>query len=157
MSDYRPLAISDAINGWIEYFKSNSNVLSDHGLSFINTLLGSLNLQYANDADKKYKTNNYFSSDTNDNSVTFVSPFSYYDNLLSISDSEYNKHLRSKDSLQHFKNHFDNVVNLESSIRQISPFFLYSLLWILILITTIRYYITMLFPLMKRRMKLSTK
>ncbi len=58
MSDYMPLAFSDAINDWIEYLKSNSNVFSDHGLSFINTLLSSLNFQYANDVNKKYKTNN---------------------------------------------------------------------------------------------------
>ena len=127
MSFYTPLAASsNAIKGWIEYSKSNMQLFSDYGLSITTAVLNSLNLRHANDDDnnnKKDKKNFTNNGGKNNNSTSFVGPYSYYDNFLAISNSEFSKRLRSKDSLQHFKDHVDSIVNLESSIRQASPFF----------------------------------
>ncbi len=129
MTDYRPLASSsNAIKDWIEYSKSSMQLFSDYGLSYINTVLTSLSLRYANDSDNNDNNKdkiNLANSDinNNNNSMSFIGPLSHYDNFLAISNSEFSKRLRSKDSLQHFKDHVDSIVNLESSIRQASPFF----------------------------------
>jgi class III poly(R)-hydroxyalkanoic acid synthase PhaC subunit len=101
-------------------------LFSDYESSYTNSVLKSLDLPYANDKDdnNKVKTNLANSTINNSNKSTpFIDPLSYYDNLLAISNNEFRKRLRSKDSLKHFKDHVDAIVNLESSIRQVSPSF----------------------------------
>lgn len=125
MSDYKPLASYNAIRDLIEYSKSNMQLFSDYGLSYMNTVLNSLGLQYKNDIgnNNKDKINSAYDNTTsNNNYVFFTNPLSY-DNLLAISNSEFGKRLRSKDSLQHFKDHVKSIINVESSLRQASPFF----------------------------------
>jgi hypothetical protein len=71
-----------------------------------------------NDKYNQDKTNN---NNTNNNEpISFIDPLSYYDSLFAISDSEFKKRLRSKDSLRHFKDYVESIANLESSVRQIS-------------------------------------
>jgi polyhydroxyalkanoate synthase subunit PhaC len=116
---------SNVIENWMEYSKNNMYLFSDYGLSYINTILNSLNLRYANDDNNinKDKINN----NTNNNSSIssfIIDSLSKYDNLLYTSNYEFNKILRSKDSLQHFKDHIDSIVNLEKSIRQDSSYLL---------------------------------
>ena len=92
------------MENWIKYFKSNMNLLSDDTLPFINTILNSLNLQYAKNIynkDKITKTDNK----NNNNSFSLINPLLSYESLLSISNSEFSKHLCSNDSLQHFKDY----------------------------------------------------
>src|SRR5215218_5956798 len=125
MSDFKHLASSNVLGDWIDYSNSNLRLFSDHGLSYINTVLNSLNFLYADDGNiDKDKANNTNTDDNNKNtnSASFIKPLSSYDNLLAISNSQFNKRLRSNDSLWHFRDHFDSVVNLESSMRQIPPF-----------------------------------
>jgi hypothetical protein len=109
------------MENWIKYFKSNMNLLSDYTLPFINTILNSLNLQYAKNIynkDKITKTDNK----NNNNSFSLINPLLSYESLLSISNSEFSKHLCSIDSLQHFKDYINSIVNLESSIKHISHY-----------------------------------
>src|SRR5215212_5737014 len=118
MADYRPLTFSNVAKDWINFSKNNMCLFSDYGLSYINTVLNSLNLQYSNDKHNQEKTNN---NNTNNNEpISFIDPLSYYDSLFAISDSEFKKRLRSKDSLRHFKDYVESIANLESSVRQIS-------------------------------------
>ncbi len=122
MSDFKNLVSSNLLDDWIDYSKSNLRLFSDYGLSYINTVLSSLNLQFANDGNiDKHKVNNT-NTNTDNGPISHVNPFSYYDKLLKTSNSELSRRLRSKDSLQHFRDHFDSIVNLDSSLRQIPPF-----------------------------------
>ena len=121
MSNFEHLASSKLFDALIDYSKSNLHLFSDYGLSYMNSVLNSLNLQNSNNYDDKGRIN--LNSDTNGNSVPIINPISYYFHLLSISNSEFNKILHSKDSLQHFRDHINSIVNLETSIRQNPPFF----------------------------------
>ncbi len=129
MLDYRPLDPSNVIRDLIEYYNSNLRLFSDYGLAYLNTVLNSWGLQYKNDSDNnnRDKKINSVHNDTtaanNNNSISFANPLSYYDSFLAISNSEFSKRLRSKDSLQNFKDHVKSIINLESSLRQASPFF----------------------------------
>lgn len=125
MSD-KPLAFSsNVIENWLEYSKNNMYLFSDYGLSYINTILNSLNSRYTNDDNNinKDKINK------NVNNSGSISPFivdflSKYDNLLYTNNYEFNKILRSKDSLQHFNDHINSIINLERSVRQDSSYIL---------------------------------
>ncbi len=97
MSD-KPLAFSsNVIENWIEYYKNNMYLFSDYGLSYINTILNSLNSRYTNDDNNinKDKINNNVN---NSNSISsFIVDFlSKYDNLLYTLNYEFNKILQSR-------------------------------------------------------------
>ena len=89
MSDYQHLAsFSNVVKDWIDYCKSNVDLFSDYGLSYVNTVLNLLNLHHTNDTNTHDKTN--ATTVINDEGpVSFVKPLAYYDNLLHISNSEF--------------------------------------------------------------------
>ena len=119
MSKFNPLLPSKVLENWIEYVKSNMNLLSDYELSYKDAILNSWSLKYVSDIDNKDKLKTV---NKNNNFFSFINPLSFYDSLLYISNSEFSKHLSSSNSLQHFKDHINSIVNLESSIRQNSPY-----------------------------------
>lgn len=128
MPNYRPLDPSNVTRDLIGYYNSNLRLFSDYGLAYLNTVLNSWGLQHKNDNNNnnKDKKMDFAYNDTtaaNNYPISFTNPLSYYDSLFAISDSEFSKRLRSKDSIQNFKDHVKSVVNLESSLRQASPFF----------------------------------
>ena len=125
MSD-TPLAFSSAvIENWIEYSKNNMYLFSDYELSYINTILNSLNSRYSND-DNNFNKDKINKNVNNSGSISpFIVDFlSKYDNLLYTSNYEFNKILQSKESLQHFKDHINSIINLVRSVRQDSPYIL---------------------------------
>ena len=119
MSKFNPLVPSKVLENWIEYVKSNMNLLSDYELSYIDAISNSLGLKYVSDIDNKDKLKTV---NKNNNFFSFINPLSFYDSLLYISNAEFSKHLSSSNSLQHFKDHINSIVNLESSIRRNSPY-----------------------------------
>jgi len=119
MSKFNPLVPSKVLENWIEYVKSNMNLLSDYELSYIDAISNSLGLKYVSDIDNKDKLKTV---NKNNNFFSFINPLSFHDSLLYISNAEFSKHLSSSNSLQHFKDHINSIVNLESSIRQNSPY-----------------------------------
>jgi polyhydroxyalkanoate synthase len=122
-TEFAPLSSSKIIENWIEYSKSNMNLLPDYGLSYINTILNLFDLKQAKDGigKKKNKITNW-NNNNNHPFLSFTNPVSFYDSLLNISNFEFSKQLRSYNSLQHFKDHINSIINLESSIRQTFPY-----------------------------------
>jgi class III poly(R)-hydroxyalkanoic acid synthase PhaC subunit len=110
------------IEDWIAYSKSNVNLLSDYGLSYLNTVLSSLNLKQTNTISNSNSTSNNKIKDENNYNylplTSLISHLSLYGRLYDISSFEFDKRLRSNDSLQHFKDHIHSIVNLEISTRE---------------------------------------
>ncbi len=108
-ADYSPSTSNKILDGWIELSTNNMNMFSGYWSSYIKKVSQLSNLVYPE------------SSSDAQNSSNALTQNPYFPDFLSIGNSEFERLLRSRASLQYFKDFIGIILRLDSAQRQVFP------------------------------------
>ncbi len=109
VTDYTPLSTYKILEDWIELSANNMNMFSGYWSSYIKTVSKLSNLAYPESNPDAL------------NSSNALAPKPYFHDFLGAGNSEFEKLLRSKESLQYFRDLMETILSLDSIQRQVFP------------------------------------